>query len=158
MKNNNYCYFLISFILVSCAPSPKVNRIEEEKAIQLLLDQERKAHFSRDADLFVSEFTDSMIGVNKGKVSVLSRGQNKERIRPYFESVKFIKWDDMAPPVIRISDDGKMAYAVVQKEVIVSYPDSTGKSLIDTTKYAWVSVYRKMKGEWKVELNVSTNK
>lgn len=152
-----YRYLFLLAIFFSCKHAGKKNNAEE-KAIKALLQLERKAHFERNVDLFVSEFSDSMIGVNKGKVSVLSLEQNKQRIRPYFESVRFIKWDDVAEPVIRFSDDGTMAYAVIQKQVIVSYPDSTGKSFIDTTDYAWVSIYRKQKGEWKVEANISTNK
>ena len=64
----------------------------------------------------------------------------------------------MAEPVIRLSDDGSLAYAIIQKQVILSRSDSLGKPIIDTTDYAWISVYRKQKGEWKVECNVSTNK
>lgn len=142
--------------LLSCCR--KSDLPKEEKAIRSLLQQERKAHFDKNADMFVSEFADSMLAVNKGKVSMLSPEQNKKRIQPYFESVQFIKWDDVAEPVIRFSDDGSMAYAVIQKQVIVSYPDSTGKPFIDTTNYAWVSIYRRQKGEWKVEANISTNK
>lgn len=153
-----YWYLLLLLLVISCESPGKRNTSKEEKAIRALLQQERKAHFEKNVDLFVSEFADSMIGVNKGKVSVLSLEQNKQRIRPYFESVQFIKWDDVAEPVIRFSDDGSMAYAVIQKQVIVSYPDSKGKPFIDTTDYAWVSIYRKQKGEWKVEANISTNK
>ncbi len=83
---------------------------------------------------------------------------NKERIGKYFNSVQFIKWDDTADPIIRFSDDGSLAYAIVQKEVIVTYPDSSGKAFNDTTHYAWSSIYRKQNGEWKVECNISTNK
>jgi len=130
---------------------------KEEKAILRLLQQERKAHFDRDAELFMSEFADSMLSVNKGKVTVSTPAENKRRISNYFNSVKFIKWDDVADPVIRLSRDGTLAYAVVQKLVIVQYPDSSGKEQADTTDYAWVSIYRKEKGEWKVEANISTN-
>jgi len=153
-----YRNFFLLVILISCNHTGKRSNAGEESAIRNLLQQERTAHFDRNVDLFVSEFADSMIAVNKGNVSVLSKEQNKQRIRPYFESVRFIKWDDIAEPVIRFSDDGKMAFAVIQKQVILSYPDSTGRSSLDTTNYAWVSIYRKQKGEWKVEANISTNK
>lgn len=80
------------------------------------------------------------------------------RISKYFGSVQFIKWDDTAEPIIRFSDDGSLAYAIVQKDVIVTYPDSTGNAVNDTTHYAWSSIYRKQNGQWKVECNISTNK
>lgn len=153
-----YRFLFLAIIIVSCSNAGETGIAKEEKTIRALLQQERKAHFDRNVDLFVSEFADSMVSVNKGKVSTLSPEENKKRIKPYFESVNFIKWDDVAEPVIRFSDDGKMAYAIVQKEVIVTYPDSTGRPFMDTTHYAWVSIYRKQQGEWKVEANISTNK
>jgi hypothetical protein len=149
-------FFSVLFF-VSCS-SKKINLGDEEQTLRKLLQQERKAHFEKNVDLFVSEFADSMITVNKGKVTKHSIEQNKKRIEPYFTSVKFIKWDDVAEPVIKFSDDGSMAYAIVQKEVILTYPDSTGKAFFDTTHYAWTSIYHKQKGEWKIECNISTNK
>lgn len=149
---------LIVILLFSCKQKNDFDKSKETRAIESLLAMERKAHFDRDVDGFMSEFADDMISVNKGKVLIATPEENKERIGNYFRSVKFIKWDDVKRPLIRFSDDGSLAYAIIQKEVIVSYPDNTGKTLIDTTHYAWTSIYRKQKGEWKVECNVSTNK
>lgn len=148
--------FLVLPVLIACSSKPDIEK--ERQTILSMLQTERKAHFEKNVDLFVSEFVDSMISINKGKVSKLSIEQNKKRIEPYFGSVKFIKWDDVAEPVIKFSDDGSLAYAIVQKEVIVSYPDSTGKPFVDTTYYAWSSIYRKQKDSWKIECNISTNK
>ncbi|HKO81971.1 MAG TPA: hypothetical protein VJU78_16305 [Chitinophagaceae bacterium] len=150
--------FTLIIIFQACTSNDGFDRQKEIKAIKSLLQQERKAHFERNTELFMSEFADSMISVNKGKVSVATPEENKKRIRAYFGSVEFIKWDDVAEPIIRLADDGSLAYAVVQKQVILSRTDSLGKPFIDTTGYAWVSVYRKQKGEWKVECNASTNK
>lgn len=147
---------LCATLLCSC--DKKRDLVKEEKAIRALLQQERKAHFDRDVELFVSEFADSMINVNKGKVTTSSMEENRKRIANYFGNVRFIKWDDVSEPMIRFADDASIAYAIVQKQVILSYPDSLGKTIIDTTDYAWVSIYRKLKGAWKVEANASTNK
>ena len=155
-------YFLF-FILTAgffsaCSSKPDLRK--EKAALLVLLQTERKAHFERDTDLFMGEFADSMINVNRGVVSAPSRDEHKDRIGKYFGSVRFIKWDDVTEPVIRFSSDATLAYAIVQKMVVLSYmdPDREGKSLTDTTEFAWVSIYRKKKGEWKVECNVSTNK
>jgi len=145
---------LILVLLISCTPKQDLEKNRQE--IVRLLQQERKAHFANNVDLFISEFADSMISVNKGKVTIAGPVENRKRIEPYFNSVKFIRWDDVAEPIIRISDDGSLAYAVVQKQVILTYPDTLGKPFYDTTNYAWTSIYRKQKGEWKVEANIST--
>ena len=147
---------ILTILAFSC--NNKTDFVNEENAIRKLLQQERKAHFEKNVDLFVSEFADSMISVNKGKVTKLSVEQNKKRIQPYFSRVEFIKWDDVAEPLIQFSDDGTLVYAIIQKQVILSYPDSSGNKFIDTTNYAWASIYRKQRGEWKVECNISTNK
>ncbi|MBL7740349.1 MAG: nuclear transport factor 2 family protein [Chitinophagaceae bacterium] len=148
--------FAIMITLISSCSS-KPDLVKEAAAIRNLLEQEQKAHFARDADLFVAEFADSMISVNRGVVKVPGLQENKERISKYFSSVQFIKWDDLADPIIRFSDDASLAYAVIQKEVILTYPDTSGKPFYDTTRFAWTSVYRKHGGEWKVECNTSTN-
>ena len=154
MKYVAGCLFLL--FLVACNSKPDIEK--EKKTILTMLRTERKAHFDRDVDLFMSEFAEGMIQVNKGVVTTATKELNKNRISNYFGSVQFIKWDDTADPVIRFSADGSLAYAIVQKEVIVTYPDSTGNSFYDTTHYAWSSIYRKHNGEWKVECNISTNK
>lgn len=153
-------YFLLAvagFFMLSCTHRPN-DLSKEKKAIQDLLQQERKAHFDRDTDLFVREFSDSMLSVNRGIVKYTPPDTMRRSVGKYFAAVKFIKWDDLAEPVIRFSADGSLAYAIVQKEVIVSYPDTTGRLFFDTTLYAWASVYRKVGGAWKAEANISTNK
>lgn len=152
-------YALISLLLLSVIScNSRIDLEKERKAILEMLQTERKAHFDRNVDLFIAEFADSMISVNKGVVSAPTKDEHKRRIGNYFGSVQFIKWDDTAAPIIRFSDDGSLAYAIIQKNVILTYPDSTGRVFYDTAHYAWSSIYRKYEGEWKVECNISTNK
>lgn len=153
----NFVLIILTFeCFISCTQKPDL--VKEETAIRNLLQQERKAHFDRNTDLFIQEFAESMIQVNRGVVTAPTKDQHRERIGKYFGSVQFIKWDDVAEPIIRFSDDASLAYAIIQKQVILTYPDSFGNSFTDTADYAWVSVYRKYKGAWKVEANISTNK
>ena len=153
-------FVLILCIVPICILSCQVNygHVEAEKEILGLLQQEKKAHFDRDVELFVSEFAEGMISVNKGVVSYPTQEENTQRIQKYFERVEFVKWDDVADPIIRFSDDASLAYAIVQKQVIVTYPDSLGNKITETKDYAWTSIYRKLNGKWMVECNVSTNK
>lgn len=156
MKRDSILYIIAIGLMFSCNNKPDLAR--EEKKIRSLLQQERKAHFDRNVQLFMQEFADSMISVNRGVVKTATPEEIKKRIGSYFGSVEFIKWDDLADPVINFSNDGSLAYAIIQKEVIVTYPDSTGKAFFDTAHYAWASIYRKQKGNWKIEANISTNK
>ena len=151
-------FFLFSVLLSFLSCHNKPNPSAEEKATRNLLQQERKAHFDRNTDLFLSEFSDSMISVTKGEILKASVEQRRKKIEDYFNSVEFIKWDDMTEPQVCFSDDGSLAYAIVQKEVILGNKYDSSKHSTDTTNFAWVSIYKKEKGIWKLQCNISTNK
>lgn len=140
-------------VVLACS----ADHVQEEKAIRALLKQEQQAHLQKDVDLFVREFADSMIAVNRGNVSIPSADQHRQRIGRYFSSVDFVRWEDTAEPLIHFSDDASLAYAVIQKQVIIRQKDDPS-SKPDTTDYAWVSILRKHDGQWKVECNISTEK
>src|SRR4030095_559424 len=148
-------YFLIPAfycsLLISCDMQNKNDT--DIDAIRQLLQQERKAHLEKDVDLFLSEFAPGMYSVNKGVVSQSSTEDHRKKIQAYFNAVKFIKWDDVAEPVIKFSDDHSLAYAIVQKQVILETTNGTGAIKTDTTNFAWTSIYRKRKNEWKIECN-----
>lgn len=148
---NALLFVVLTGILGSCGHS----RVDEERKIRALLKQEQTAHLTKDVNLFTSGFADGMIGVNRGQVTRHSEAQYKERFTQYFNAVEFIKWEDVADPIIRFSDDQSLAYAIIQKQVIVRSKDT---NQTDTTDFAWISVFRKQDGEWKTECNVSTNK
>lgn len=149
-------FFLFPFLALSC--NGTVDLQKERAAILDLLAQERNAHFEKNVNLFMSEFADDMISVNRGVVTTASRDSTYKRIDKYFKSVDFVKWDDIVAPNINFSKDGTLAYAIVQKQVILSLRDSLHQVVLDTTNFAWVSIYRKTGDEWKIECNVSTNK
>ena len=143
--------FIAVITLSAC--SAGFDREKRKDEILALLQQERKAHFDRDVSLFISEFADSMISVNRGEVLTATPEQRRPRIERYFGAVEFIKWDDVQPPQIYFSEDGSLAYAIIQKQVILLKDNAP-----DTTDYAWVSIYRKTSNGWKLECNASTNK
>ena len=136
--------------LAACAG---VDLPREEAALRQVLERERAAHFQRDAALFVGGFVDSMVSVNRGSVTRLPAEAYRQRFQSYFDGAEFLAWDDREPPRITFSDDGNLAYVVVQKTVtLMADPEPV------TTEFAWVSIYRKQDGAWKLECNVSTNR
>jgi ketosteroid isomerase-like protein len=127
-----------------------------KQAIQQLLRFERDAHVANDVDAFLNNFADTVVSVNRGDIHSSSLAESRDRFTPYFNSVTFSKWDDFAEPIIDISDDGSMAYAAIEKTVVLTYPDSLGNPLYDSANYAWVSIYKKLDGQWKLVCNAST--
>jgi hypothetical protein len=141
--------------LAACAPRPDVSADRAE--LLRLHELARTAHLDKRPDLLVASFADSLLDISGGVVSLRSREQNRARFQRYFDRVAFQQWDDIAPPRIRISPDGRMAYVVVQKSVRLTSTDSTGRSQAEHTIFAWVEIYEKLGGKWTLMAVASTD-
>ncbi len=150
---------LVLFLLGNCSGESEMPvDLEQARAEILKLHQEqRRQHFEKDSIAFAKQLSEHFISVNRGVVSRPTYEENLGRYHQYFSSVDFVKWDDVAEPIIRFSEDGKMAYAIVEKEVVVSY-DYDGTEREGRTEFAWVTIYRKYENGWKIDCVASTNK
>ncbi len=149
---------LVSVILLTACDDGKeaLDLEKERQEILRIQELQRSYHFNKDSVSFAESQAADMISVNRGDVSYPTREENIRRYNNYFSSVEFIKWDDSSEPVIRFSPDGKLAYSIVQKEVVLEYEED-GKSVESTTNYSWVAIYRKGDNGWKIECVASTN-
>lgn len=149
---------LILLISVSCTTRKIINPSEERTKILKLHNAQRDFHFNKDSIGFANQFSDNFISVNKGIISSPKKKQTISRYHKYFSSVEFIKWDDESEPIIKFSDDGSMAYTIVDKIVTLTYKDKDGNSIQGKTNYAWTAIYRKYGEQWKMENITSTQK
>lgn len=117
-----------------------------------------KAHLTNNVELFVDTFADEITQIQNGMVVTISKEKSRERFAKYFANFKFEEWSDINPPKIVISEDGTMATKSVEKRVrgTYKYPDGTIES--DDTTFAWLEVWRKIRGHWKVTMIASTVK
>lgn len=145
--------------LVSCTVNPQpFDRVQAEKEILQLHEAQRDYHFQKDSIAFAHQMSAEYVSVNRGLITRPTVEDNIARYNNYFSAVEFVKWDDVNPPVIRFSEDGSMAYTVVDKEVIVEYKLSETETVLDSAYYAWVAIYRKQAEGWKLDCVASTNK
>ena len=121
--------FLLFFIFYLFGCQKVVDKDQVEKEILALHQQERVFHLEKKAEEFSDYLSENVIMLNRGKVNTPTRAENKERFQNYFNSVEFLEWDDMEEPIIKISEDGSMAYVVVQKIVTAKYEGETGDTI-----------------------------
>jgi hypothetical protein len=131
---------------------------EDRKRILELHNEQRAYHFNKDSIAFVNQLSVDFISVNKGIISRPKREETIFRYNQYFSSVEFIRWDDETEPIIEFSDDGSMAYTIVDKIVVLTYKDEKGKKIEDKTHFAWTAIYKKHGGEWKIDCLTSTER
>lgn len=146
--------FLACFI--SCHQLPETN-LENEKKILLQLDEQaRQFHFTKNAKAMAQGVSPDFISINKGVISKPSYEERFNRFDNYFKHVEFVKWDNTSPPIIRFSDDASIAYVAIDKLVVLNLKEEQDKP--DTTHFAWLSVFKKIDGQWTLDCIASTNK
>ncbi len=131
-------------------------RIAAVKELKQLLQQERAAHFGKDAKLLVSVFADDFINVDAGKITRPSREESMSGFQAYFDRSEFLEWDDISPPIIRVSQDASMAYVIVHKRVRLKAKNVEGETEEATTIFAWMETYEKQNGQWTLTSVTST--
>lgn len=119
--------------------------------------QGRVAHFQRDANLLVSGFAEDFASISNGKIQTPTRQASLDRFTNYFRNSRFLEWDDIVPPVIRVSNDATMGFVIVNKRVRLMAKESDGSEKESVEIFAWLATYRKIDGKWKLTALASTN-
>jgi hypothetical protein len=147
---------LLLLILAACGPRPD---LEADRATLLRMHAlAQTAHLDKRPDLMVASFADSFLNISRGAVTVRTPAESRARFQAYFDRSTFQEWTDLAPPIIRISPDGQMAYVIVQKRVRLSAMDSAGVPRPEHTIFAWVELYEKRGGRWTLMAVASTDR
>ena len=149
---------LVWLILVFACGAPAPDLEQDRAELLRLHDEARTAHLEKRADLMVASFDDSLRSVARGGVTIASPEENRTRMQAYFDRSTFQAWDDIEPPYLRISPDGRMAWKIVRKRVRLTAPDSTGRPVAEDVVYAWVEIYEKPQNRWILKAVASTDR
>lgn len=150
------CLLIIALVFTACNSSTDKNRLEEE-ILQLHKDF-ITAHLSKDVDFFIDNMTDQYLSVNGGDIIYRSKNDMRERMSGYLNNTEFVEYSDISEPIIEVSDDGSMAWSVVQVKIsgVRTMPDSTVRELDFTC--AWINLYERKGDKWILKGDVSTFK
>jgi len=150
------CFLLVLWFI----PSAQDQLTALEKEMNELLkihEQDRQAHFQTDADLLLSHHpSDGFISVSQGKISRSAKADSRKRFETYFKDAKYSEWDDLEPPIIRVSKDGSLAWMIVRLKVRRTQKDSSGAEKEEKFVYSGIMTYEKKEGKWIKAANVST--
>ena len=145
-------------ICVSCK-KPQPFSIENETAKILEMHHaQRDYHFNKDSIAFANQLSKNFISINRGEISTPTKEAALARYNGYFSSVEFVKWDDVSEPIIKFSNDGSMAYTIVDKVMRVTHKNENDSLVESETHFAWTAIYKKYGDEWKIDHVASTNK
>ena len=153
------CFLLPTLLLYSSigrgfAESPAQKKAEGE--LLALHQADRRAHFDHDIDGLLRHLGGELLDVRDGKINHLSREDVRKKFVEYFQSAQFTAWDDIEPPIVRVSDDGSMGWMIVRVRITYTEKDSSGKKAVHDDTMAWMSVYEKREGHWTMTAVTST--
>jgi hypothetical protein len=118
----------------------------------------RRAHFNRDVGSIVAGMSPEFTTVHEGTIRVMSREDVRKQFTEYFRGAEFSAWDDLEPPMIRVSPDGKMGWMIVRVRIAYTKTDAGGATSKEDTVMAWMSAYEKREGKWLLVANATTSK
>jgi hypothetical protein len=148
---------LLSLSFVYPAEAQTRVDLEKEKADLLKIHEAgRRAHFNTDVNLLLEGAPDEFISVSSGKISRSTPADTRKMFESYFKDAKYFEWDDLEPPIIRVSADASMAWMIVRTKVRRTQKDSSGAEKEEKFVYAGIMTYEKRNGRWVRVANVST--
>jgi ketosteroid isomerase-like protein len=142
-------FFCTCIILIGCTSTPKVDTVAEAEALRSIENQWVEAARAGDIDKILSWYAPNSVDMAYNVPVSLDHQARRKAIESWFKTIdlKSIKntTDD-----IQVSSSGDLAFT-----------RGTGyqKSSDGLTEYSgrWVSIYKKIEGNWKVIVNIDHN-
>ena len=154
-------YLLVTMLIVPIGSNAFWSQgtvdLEKETAALLKLHQTgRQAHFQTDVDLLLSDQPEEFIYVRNGKIGKSTKAETRKMFEAYFKGAHYYEWDDLEPPIIRVSRDGSMGWIITRVKVRRTQKDDSGAEKEEKFVYAGIMTYEKRDGKWIKVANVST--
>lgn len=147
---------LLSIISGCCRQEPDTDSLRAE-----ILELHRgfiQAHLDKDVDFIVRPTAPGYLSVSDGIVREMDIADMREMLSSYLDSTEFAEYGDMADPLVGFSDDGSLAWAIVQVRVAGTRTLSDGTFSSYDTLWAWITLYQRSGDGWLRIADVSTNR
>jgi ketosteroid isomerase-like protein len=117
-----------------------------------------QAHWEKDAAALAKPTADDYLSVSRGEVRRMSAADVRAMLEPYLAETEFSHYEDVAEPIVGVSDDGSTAWSIVQVRVAGTRIGDDGESRTFDAVWAWLTLYRHDGDGWQRIADVSTNR
>jgi hypothetical protein len=117
-----------------------------------------QAHLDKDAAFLAAPTADDYLSVARGEVTPMNASEVEAILAPYLADTVFSHYEDLADPIIGVSDDGSTAWSIVQVRVAGRRTGDDDVLRPFDTRWAWLTLYRRDGGGWERIADVSTNR
>jgi ketosteroid isomerase-like protein len=142
------CAFVMLVGVVFASQSPIAIPKDATARILRMHELDREAHLRGDAEDIASRLSDRIVVVSEGNITTESKEKMHERFVTTFRRTKHSAWEDVETPVVRVSQDGTMAWGVfnVRSRYLETAADGKQKS-VDVIM-SWLCTYEIREGHW----------
>jgi len=134
---------------VVSAPAPDL--AAEKDALLELHRAGIRAHIELDADAIARDHGDDFASAYRGRIDRMTRAEARQFFTDYFQGATYPQYEDLEPPIIRVSDDASMAW-ILSRTRVRRVKDGKERTFV----YAGMMVFEKRDGRWIRVGNAST--
>ncbi len=117
-----------------------------------------EAHRTGDVGAWLALEADEYVSANSGTVSFPTKADREAVRAPYLAATTFYMYQDVRPPVVHVSADGTLGWLIAEVEVRGAQVAEDSSSTEIEAVWAWIELYRKEAGEWRLVGNVSNRR
>lgn len=156
MKKVIYLTGFLGVLLWLNACRPGVDHEALKKELLSLHQTQINAHLNKDIDFFTRNLAPDYWQVSRGEIIFPQKNEITKRFTDYLNNTRFSTYQDLQDPMVKISEDGSMAWVIVQVKISgeQTQPDGSDRALDFTC--ALITLYNRVNGQWIRQGEVST--
>ncbi len=121
---------------------------------QALID----AHLNKDVDFFVRDLSEDYMSISHGEILKPTKEEIRVTYDSYLNNTEFTEYRDLCEPIIGFSQDGSIAWSIVQVKLAGKRTMDDGSERDMDSTWAWLTLYERQGDKWIRLLEVSNAK
>ncbi|UCE19995.1 MAG: nuclear transport factor 2 family protein [Gemmatimonadota bacterium] len=147
---------LLTVTFIGCQSRPDVEALRSEilNLHKTLID----AHWNKDIDFFTENISEDYFSVGNGEIRKPTKEEITTQVTNYLDNTTFTEYRDLREPIIGFSNDGSVAWSLVQVKVAGKRTTEEGTERDLDFTCAWITLYERQDNTWLRLGEVSTFK
>ncbi len=113
-------------------------------------------HLNKNVDFFIRDISENYLSVSNGEIHKPTLEEIKTQFTNYLNNTIFTEYKDLCEPIIGFSNDGSIAWYIVQVKGEHSIDDGSERELDFIC--AWITLFKQLDDKWIRLGDVSTFK
>lgn len=106
------------------------------------------SHLQNSAEGVLADEADEIVVVTRGEVLFATKKDRTRQFADYLACSKFEQYRDLITPIVRVSEDGTMAWLIAQVQIVGVQTVGDDERVPIESTWAWIELYEKRDGRW----------